>query len=249
MPWTIDQARKLVDGGVMLALSVLVVFAIGLALHLAYRYLRKKIEPEPAAVLSRERMRPCDGCIFADDWRSPNELIGHRLFGYIRLARASMLPNLPIRDLGRRKLFVDILDSRFAHTSEMALVWIRNNLNMLNDMHSDTLESEMLGLIGDIIAESEGASLKVGAPPIVIERYRYWENSHIAHVRSEIHLVCESEWSGGMAQRMGFILSVFEQFLKTTVIDAERTLGSLNGGLTGLTYKGLVIGPCDHSKQ
>jgi hypothetical protein len=227
------------DNGVMFAISILIVWALGLGIWLLYKAANRKLTPKP-----EEAFRPCDGCVFADDFRSPNELIGHRLFGYVRLARASMIPDLPIPDPGRKKLFTDLLDARFKIVTEAYLQWLKVNLPALEDMRADTLASEQLALAGAIVERFEAEARRMGAPDVVLERMRYWEGPRIGHLRSEIQLVCESEWLSDSSQRLGFILSVVEQIMKATVLDAERTLGSLNGKLTGLTYAGFTIGPC-----
>lgn len=238
MPPTVQQARSLMDNGVMFAISILIVWALGLGIWLLYKAANRKLSPMPVGAF-----RPCDGCVFADDFRSPNELVGHRLFGYVRLARASMIPNLPILDPGRKKLFTDLLDARFKIVTEAYIQWLRLNLAALEDMRADTLASEQLALVGGIVEAFEAEARRMGAPDVVLERMRYWEGPRIGHLRSEIQLVCESEWLSDSSQRLGFILSVVEQIMKATVLDAERTLGSLNGKLTGLAYAGLTIGP------
>lgn len=239
MPWTLEQARRLLDQGLMFAVTLLFVWGLGLGLFLAYKVARRKLLP-----VADGHFRPCDGCAFADDLRSPQELIGHRLFGYIRLARASLLPNLPVPDPGRRALFLDLLDARFRIVSESYLQWLKVNLPVLEAMRADTLASEQLALVGSIVEAFEAEAKRLGVPSIVMERLRYWEGPRIGHLRSEIQLVCESEWIADSPQRLGFILSVVEQLMKATVLDAERTLGSLNGQLTGIAYRGYIVGPC-----
>lgn len=239
MPWNFADARRLLDQGLMFALSVVVLWGLGLAVFLTYRVARRKFLPAPG-----DHFRPCDGCAFADDLRSPQELIGHRLFGYIRLARASLIPNLPIPDPGRRALFLDLLDARFRIVSESYLNWLKVNLPALEGMRADTLASEQLALVGSIVEIFEAEARRLGVPSIVMERLRYWEGPRIGHLRSEIQLVCESEWIADSPQRLGFILSVVEQLMKATVLDAERTLGSLNGQLTGIAYRGYIVGSC-----
>jgi hypothetical protein len=231
------------DNGVMFALSVLIIWALGLGIWLLYKSANRKIAPNPAP--SDGNFRPCEGCVFADDFRSPNELIGHRLFGYVRLARASLIPNLPILDPGRKLLFTDLLDARFRIVTECYIQWLKANLATMEDMRADSLASEQLALVGAIVEGFEAEARRLGAPDVVLERMRYWEGPRIGHLRSEIQLVCESEWLSDSSQRLGFILSVVEQIVKATVLDAERTLGSLNGKLTGFVYRGVVIGPCD----
>jgi hypothetical protein len=231
------------DNGVMFAISILIVWALALGIWLLYKAANRRLQPA-----ADPSFRPCDNCVFADDFRSPNELIGHRLFGYVRLARASLIPNLPISDPGRKKLFSDLLDARFRIVTECYIQWLKANLPILEDMRADTLASEQLALVGSIVEGFEAEARRLSAPEVVVERMRHWEGPRIGHLRSEIQLVCESEWLSDSSQRLGFILSVVEQIMKATVLDAERTLGSLNGKLTGLTYQGVVIGPCDSKR-
>lgn len=240
-PFTPNDARSWMDNGIMFALSLLVVWGLALALLLGFKWINRKMNPPD--------VRQCDGCAFAEDWRSPEDLVAHRLFGYLRLARASMIPNLPIRDAGRRLVFTDLLDVKCRVVADLFQAWLKKHLPALESMHPDTLAYEQLNLIGEIVEAYEAEVRRMGMPPAVLEKFRYWHGPRIAHLRSEVTMVCESEWISDVPQRIGFILSVVEQVMKATVFDAEKTLNSLNGALTGHVYKGVTIGPCDHRKD
>lgn len=242
-PISPQTVKSWLDDGVMFALSLFVIWALCAAAVLLYRWGSSKV----ATAAHEDHLKRCDGCAFSEDWRSPQDLIAHRLFGYLRLARASMIPNLPISDLGRSMVFGDLLDAKCRIVAEHYLLWLKKNMSALETMHADTLASEHLSLVGDIVEAYESEARRMGIPAPVMEKFRYWHNPRIIHLRAEIILVCESEWITDTAQRVGFILSVVEHVMKATVFDAERTLSSLNGSLTGHVYRGVTIGPMDGS--
>ena len=245
-PPTLSAAKSLTEQGVMFALSLLVVWALAMGVFILTKWALAKIKKDadaPKAPRYGEGWR-CRDCLYAEELRDPKDLVQHRLFGFLRLARAVMIPNLPIPDAGRRAVFQDLQDIKFRVVGEMLLGWLRDNLDALPEMAGDTLCSECLGLIGRIVESYEGEATAKGIPAVVLTRFRQWHGARIVHLQSEIRLVCESEWISSPTERVGFILSIFEQVMKATVLDAERTQASLNGSLTGLVYRGITLGPC-----
>lgn len=241
-PITPSNARSLMDNGALVALAILAIWGFALGLLLVYKWANNKLS---VTVVQPGAAPKCEECVLADEFRRPEDLVAHRLFGYMRLALVTRIPNLPITDPGRRLVFTDLLDIIFHVVSSKYLEWLRRNLRMIHDMRPDVLASEQLSLVGEIVEEYERQAENYGIPSVVLSRFRFWNGPRLEHLRAEITLVCESEWIDGSTERMGYLLSVVEQLMKATMFDAERTLTNLNGSLTGLTYKGVAVGPCD----
>jgi hypothetical protein len=239
MPIKPSEVREWLDNGVMFAISVFVIWALCMGAVLAYRWGSNKVKSQTAVTPAK-----CEECMFAGDVRNAGDLVQHRLFGFIRLCRAFMIPNLRIPDPGRKEIFTDLLDSKFRIVAERMLQFLRDILPTIESMHSEQLANEVLSLVATIVAEYERECGRIGIPLVVLDRFREWHGGRITYLRSEVTLICESEWVTDPVQRLGFILSIFEQVMKATIFDAERTLYSLNGQLTGLQYKGFVVGPC-----
>lgn len=236
MPFSPSDVKSWLDQGLSTALSLLVVWALVLGIYLVFLWAKRR--------LRASRSGGASDCGFGPDSRDPKDLQQHRLFSFIRLARAFMLPNLPIPDPGRKAVFEDLQDIKFRIVSDRISRWLQDNATSLPSMEPDLLASAMLGLVASIVEEYEAEAERAGIPSVVLDKFRSWHGPRIAHLRTEIGLVCESEWIADSVARMGFILAVFEQTMKLTVLDAERTLFALNGSLTGLRYRGIMIGPC-----
>lgn len=239
-PISPTTAQSWMNNGVMFALSVVVVWALSMGVVVLYWWARAKFNPTP----SIPDLLKCAQCAFSDEYRAPGDLMGHRLFGYLRLAIASRIPNLPISDPGRKLVFQDLLAAKFRIVSEHYSEWLKQRIPDLPSMHADVLASEQMALVGAIVEAYEAEATRIGIPQVVIDRFRFWNGPRIEHLRSEIALVCESEWIEGPTERMGYLLSVVEQIMKATIFDAEKTLTNLNGSLTGLSYRGVLIGGC-----
>ncbi len=240
-PITPSNARSLMDNGALVALAIVALWGFALALLLAYKWANNKLS---LPVIQEPSAPKCAECVLGDEFRRPEDLVAHRLFGYMRLALVTRIPNLPISDPGRRLVFTDLLEIIFQVVSSKYLEWLRRNIKLIHDMRTDALASEQLSLVGEIVEEYERQAENYGIPAVVLDRFRYWNGPRLEHLRAEITLVCESEWIDGSTERIGYLLSVVEQLMKATMFDAERTLTNLNGSLTGINYKGVMVGPC-----
>lgn len=204
-------------------------------------------EPETGGALG------CDKCARFDQRLTPADLATHRFFAFMRHSRLVTIPTLPIREAGRKALAVDLLMAKFRAAEEIMAQWVeRPDLDTMCDAE---LVDGLLCAINDIIMRYEAeamvvANAKNGVPAmyVYLGRFRELHASTVEQVRDWIDATCPSGWLGhdSMAKTaavLDYLVSVFRR----TLADAERTMGRLNGSLSGLPYGGVIIGPCPNS--
>jgi hypothetical protein len=236
------------DKGLSYALSGIFLYLVVLGLFVGTKYLLKKIETHKPKEKDESAMAVCQGCAY-NDFRDSHDLFKHSVFGFIRLARAVTIPNLPISEPGRKAVFEDLLDIKFRIVETVLLDWLKLHASKMVEMPGDMLASELLTLIAKVVERYEGEGAAIGIPLEVIEKFRFWHGKRVLQLQEEIEMVCASEWISETTHRVGFCLSVLEQVLRATMLDAEKALISLNGSLCGKVYKGFVLGAPCHKKS
>jgi hypothetical protein len=245
--------QKLLEHDIEFILSFIFLAILCAGVFLGVRWVLYKIKEKEASSLAVIQMQPqrmsvfptqmpCQDCSF-NNWRDPQDLLKHSIFGYIRLCRAVSIPNLPVTDPGRKMVSEDLLDLKFRIVSESILEWLKNHSSHLSTMGGEELCSELLSLLASIFERYEQEGEAIGIPAEVLECFRHWQSKRVLYLQGEISLVTDSEWIHDPVHRVGFALSAFEYVLRATLLDAEATLTSLNGALTGKTYRGVILGP------
>jgi hypothetical protein len=232
--------NSILEKGLAYAICFIFLYGVALGIYCGTKYLLHRLENKKPST------KQCDHhdhiiCPTFEVYTT-QDLCKHSVFGYIRLVRVMTIPNLPIPDVGRKAVFQDLLDNKFRIVGAQILDWLILNSNKINEMPGPVIASELLTLLAKIVAEYEREGQILGIPMEVIEKFRYWHRKRIEQLQEEIELVCQSEWISEAVHRVGFCLSVLEMVLRATILDAERTLVSLNGHLCGKTYKNLVLG-------
>lgn len=235
MPISPDKVKTWMDNGVMFSISLLVIWALALGVFLLYKWLNGKIE---------EGKNDCSKCAYTTEARTPQDLLNHRIFSTIRNARIVRIPHLPIREVGRRMVFRDLLDVKFRAVATHFNGWITAHLKDLEDMTADHIGAEMMVLIATIVESYETECKRMGIPEVAMTSFSIWHLPRVNQLQSEVKLICESGWISDEVERVGVILSMVDQVMRMTVFDAEKAMDSLNGTLTGKEYKGFTIGDC-----
>jgi hypothetical protein len=227
---------------------IFVAGAIFLGILLAKKWIEEWFFPKKKSAPIDPSSMICQGCALID-YKSVNDLYRHSIFAFIRLARAVSIPNLPISDPGRKLVFEDLLDIKFRIVEDSLTEWIRDHTATLPKMPGAEMSARLVSLLARIIETYEEECLDRGIPVEVIEKFRFWHGKRVCLLQEEIEMVCGSEWISDAIHRVGFCLSVLEMILRSTTLDAEQALVSLNGSLCGKKYKGLLLGSPCHGKS
>ncbi len=238
MPISPDKVKTWMDNGVMFAITLLVLWALGLGITLLYRWLSGKVD---------ESKKDCSKCAYTIEAREPADLLNHRLFSTIRNARIVRIPHLPIKEVGRRMVFRDLLEIKFRTVATFFNNWITAHLTTLENMDADHIGADMMVLIASIVESYETECRRMGIPEAAMNSFSVWHLPRVNQLQSEIKLICESGWISDEVERVGVILSMVDQVMRMTSFDSEKAMDSLNGTLTGKKYKGYTIGECPKS--
>ena len=95
-------------------------------------------------------------------------------------------------------------------------------------------------LISDILNGSRMAMKANGTPPIVIEKFEEWHAGSIAYITHNIASLSETTIANNEIKTAA-LLSAIHSSTKTAFYNAERTLITLNGQLTGQQYQGETV--------
>jgi hypothetical protein len=238
----LNEAQGLVDkGGFGYAAQVAAILIVLAVIALGFRY----------AYLQLKRMEAAINCgcgkhtsALGSQARTAEDLIRHPLFASLDLAILSAIPALPIPDPGRRQVFTDLLEIKFGTIRRVFKEWMRSHVHRVESMDDDALFYELIGLVNRTIEQYTLAFRAEGIPEPVIEAFNNWHSRRVKALEEELETICGSTWIGGPIGKVGFFFSILDNTSAGTLLDGERALRSLNGKLTGLIYKGVVIGPC-----
>lgn len=229
------------------AAAILILFlglgAVSLAIMWAYQRI-KPAKTESASICSK------DTCPFGYEGKSATELVRHPVFSAIAYATVVRIPQLRVPDLGRRLVFQALLVVKFNAIRSCLTAWLEKNINSIEHMTSDQLYSELVGLTTCIVSAYESSARERGIPVEVINTFREWHKRRVDALMEEIDLICGSDAAfSGSISMMGYFMTYLEHLSGSTMLDAERTIKSLNGTLTGIVFDGVVLGPCGDLKK
>lgn len=143
-------------------------------------------------------------------------------------------------DKGRQMIFRDLLFIKFKTFREKVFdIEKRPDFNTLN-------RRELYSLIVDCLYETiqryEERALTSGIPPIVIEKFNEWHNTTVEFALKSAELITQSPVYKTNTDVICGMYLLHAAMLEVTIAEAEKTLTDLNGEITGIEYKGTIIG-------
>jgi hypothetical protein len=173
------------------------------------------------------------------------ELRYHTVFSTAQYRLAVEIPNLEIFPEApvRQRIVIDLLR-----------VYISAILEGCKDIASTEMKSwsaeqwtiEITNRLSSMVAAA-GANARIeGIPDIVITKFSRWIVPFIDMLFNQVETIGKTNiYSSNIARTNTFLLIV--NLLMTTILgDAERSIRSLNGDITGKLYKGQTIEPVEH---
>ena len=107
-------------------------------------------------------------------------------------------------------------------------------------LSGDCLKAEVTTLFFGLINKYEEKAVADGIPQLFIEKFHAWHDPATQEVKRNIDALCTSNYITTNGQKLNAILINLSSAFYRTLIDAERTLGDINGHMKGLVYKGIV---------
>ncbi|MGL4939391.1 hypothetical protein [Shewanella sp.] len=163
----------------------------------------------------------------------------HRLFSscsyWIKIGVDQI--RFPKQYVVRGELYRDLLRSFFGAVDISA----RAHLDQLSKAkNSNEWTATAYALVSDILEGSRIAMVNSGTPQIVIEKFEDWHTGSINYITHNIASLGETTIANNDIKTAA-LLSAIHSSTKTAFYNAERTLVTLNGQLSGQQYKGRVV--------
>lgn len=83
-------------------------------------------------------------------------------------------------------------------------------------------------------------------PAVAIEKYQLWQRPSYQYTLSQLRNIAFSKAYITIPQKAEAMMGTLQTNIELSIVEAERTLQSLNGSLTGAEYKGFVCQPIKH---
>jgi hypothetical protein len=139
---------------------------------------------------------------------------------------------------GRTILFRDMLKIKFKVWQEH----IRKACDNSQDSQTNTqIGQDFLKATVDLVDEYERLWEQDGIPQNIIQKFHKWHDNHAQIFIDAIESITGGSSFNSKKEVINAILEISNAMLLLTILDAEKTLGDLNGELTGMTYKGTKL--------
>ena len=159
----------------------------------------------------------------------------HPLFNKIDMIVETKLPITTIGGPVRTEIFRDVLAIFYKTGKEIIEQLLDKDItihNFLNENYKAT---------NQIIIDSSKKMEEAGIPNVVIEKFNKWNEIRHEYILTTINDIYSSEVFNTTIEKEYAVLNLFMNSFYFVLMDAERTLKSLNGDLTGTMYKGKMV--------
>lgn len=186
--------------------GVLVVIA-GMVLYFAYKFINiylKKIEV-----------------------KVETNLKNHGLFNYLKNSLEHHIDTIELSD-DKKILFSVLLKVKFESFIGLFYELIDNDINYWN---KDKLERKNIDLLNKATKSYEDKLNMLGFPDLVLDKFKTWHYPHVQGVLDGVRSTCNSDYFPTNIARQASIFYAYYSGFHMTIIDAHKTLKSLNGEL------------------
>ena len=174
-----------------------------------------------------------------------SDLRYHVLFSTAQYRLAVELPNLEI--------FSD-KPVRQQLLSDLLRVYIKTIADSCKDISTTNMKGwsaeqwtiEMSTRLSSMISDAKKAARSEGIPEIVITKFSRWVSPSIDMLFDYVDMIGAANIYNSNITRTNTLFLVINLLMTTMMGDAERSIKSLNGDITGKIYKGQVIEDIEH---
>ncbi len=139
---------------------------------------------------------------------------------------------------GRTTMFRDMLKIKFEAWKRSITVVSAMDYESLSkiDIRQAFIQSTL-----NLVSDYESTWEQYGIPRVVIEKFHKWHDNHAQMLLEAIESITGGSCFSSPREIMNAIMEMNTMMLLLTILDAEKTLGDLNGELSGLEYKGVKL--------
>lgn len=149
---------------------------------------------------------------------------------------------LAFDDKGRQAIFQDLIHIKVQVFREYSQKFYKKYKKLKDGQEMYNLILEMFS---EITKEINTRQASRGIPEVQIEKYQLWQRPSYQFTLSQMKSISFSKVYRSVDCKVEAIFSLLGTNMELSLIEAERTLHSLNGSLTGKAYKGFVCGPLE----
>ena len=150
------------------------------------------------------------------------------------------IPSLVLEEDGRNLVFHDLLKIKFeTYLDNLTNIEDGEKFKSLTKLE---VYNAFVACIKSIDDEYKKRAEHEGIPEIVVQKYDIWHNTSLEFVLHSAETMTTSSIYKTNHEYINGIYSLITVLLELKIIEAERTLTKLNGELTGIKYKNIVIG-------
>lgn len=145
---------------------------------------------------------------------------------------------LPITKIGgpvRTEIFKDTLQIFYEESKQITYALLDKNITKNNFL------SENVKALNDVVKKSTEKMREQQIPEVVIEKFWEWNYKRHDYIAGTLSDINSSTVFDSVIEKEYAALNLFQSTSYFVLMDAERTLKTLNGDLTGTTYKGKII--------
>ena len=145
---------------------------------------------------------------------------------------------LPITKIGgpvRTEIFKDTLQIFYEESKQITYALLDKNITKNNFL------SENVKALNDVVKKSTEKMREQQIPEVVIEKFWEWNYKRHDYIAGTLSDINSSIVFDSVIEKEYAALNLFQSTSYFVLMDAERTLKTLNGDLTGTTYKGKII--------
>lgn len=159
----------------------------------------------------------------------------HPLFEDLRWFKDVKVPNCKVGGPVRTLIFRHCLTIYYETFIEEVTKLLHQKIDAENFLRvNEQFEHELITAIRANLYKAE-------IPEVVIKKFQSWyitKHEHLLRYFSDIH---SSAVVTSLVEKEHMVLSLLRETAYFTLLDAEKTLKSLNGSLTGVVYKGQIV--------
>ena len=159
----------------------------------------------------------------------------HPYFNKIDSILEVKLPITKIRGPVRTEIFKDTLQIFYEESKQITYALLDKNITKNNFL------SENVKALNDVVKKSTEKMREQQIPEIVIEKFWEWNYKRHDYIAGTLSDINSSTVFDSVIEKEYAALNLFQSTSYFVLMDAERTLKTLNGDLTGTTYKGKII--------
>lgn len=145
---------------------------------------------------------------------------------------------IPLMTLGgpvRTKIFKSMLIIYFSNFKRAVDELLDEEITLNNFYYKNE------AMITEVLEQTMHDWEEDGIPIVVITKFQEWNSKRIAYLNLSLNDVDSSQVIDNVVEKQYMALNLYSGIVYLTFVDAEKTLSTLNGSLTGQYYKGEQI--------